>query len=64
MFSGWLIKDGVWYYLATFGETEGSMLKGWQSINSKWYYFNESGAMLLNTSVSGYRLGADGAYIE
>ena len=64
MVSGWLIKDGVWYYLAISGENEGSMIKGWQTINSKWYYFNESGAMLLNTSVSGYRLGADGAYIE
>jgi lactocepin len=39
------------------------MLKSWQLINKKWYYFYGSGEMAKSTVIGGYRLGADGAMI-
>ena len=32
--------------------------------NNTWYYLNASGAMLKDTSVDGYRLGSNGAWIR
>ena len=40
------------------------MATGWKKVEGKWYYLGEDGAMRLNTSVDGYTLGADGAWIE
>ena len=38
---------------------------GWQYIGGKYYYFNESGYMLENTTTpDGYRVGPDGAWIQ
>ena len=51
-----------WYYMDT---TTGVMKTGWVQVpNKKWYYFDESGAMLSNTWIDGYKLGADGAWIQ
>ena len=36
------------------------MVTGWQKINDKDYYFNESGAMVKNTWVGNYYLQEDG----
>ena len=54
---GWLKWNEKWYYM----DKNGVMQTGFQVINGKTYYFNESGEMLLNTTVQGKRLGADGA---
>ena len=40
------------------------MLTGWQKIAGKWYYFYSDGAMAANTTIGGYRLGMDGAWIQ
>ncbi|CUU46160.1 N-acetylmuramoyl-L-alanine amidase family protein [Clostridium beijerinckii] len=64
--TGWLKDtDNNWYYLCNgqYGPL-GSMLKGWQKVNEKWYYFNSNGAMESNSVIDGYTLGTDGAWIE
>ncbi|POO88629.1 hypothetical protein C1H57_25050, partial [Clostridium sp. 2-1] len=37
---------------------------GWLNDNGTWYYLNSSGAMLYNTTVDGYVLGSNGAWIR
>lgn len=57
---GWRLIDGQWYY---FGQ-DGYMKTGWiQDSNGKWYYLNSDGSMVNNTTIDGYELGADGAWI-
>ena len=64
MKTGWEKVDGNWYYMAS----SGKMVTGWCEIGGKWYYFskesNSLGQMLYNTTVDGYKLGADGAWIK
>jgi len=65
MATGWLNDNGTWYYLAG----SGAMQTGWINVNDKWYYLNPVsggplGAMLANTTVNGYVLGRDGAWIQ
>ena len=64
MKTGWQKVDGNWYYLAA----SGKMATGWVQVGGKWYYMskesNSLGQMLANTTVEGYKLGADGAMIE
>lgn len=58
---GWKFVMGLWYYL----DGEGVMKTGWiQDANGKWYYLNSNGAMASNTTIGGYKLGADGAWIK
>jgi hypothetical protein len=58
---GWLNDKGTWYYL----NESGVMKTGWiKAQDDKWYYLNSSGAMLANTTVDGYLLGSDGAWIQ
>ena len=62
MQTGW-IKDvnGEWYNLSD----SGAMNTGWfKDKDGKFYYLNSSGAMLKNTTVQGYKLGSDGAWIR
>lgn len=69
MFTGWLNISGSWYYLNTDeGSNNGKMVTGWRSVSGKWYYLSTAtdgsgGKMLLNTTIDGYRLGADGAWV-
>jgi hypothetical protein len=46
----------------------GSYATGWKNIDGKWYYFYEdgysTGYMAYNTSIKGYKLGLDGAWIQ
>lgn len=67
MKTGWVKSAGSWYYLNPEKE-DGRMLTGWQEIDGKWYYFsketNALGQMLYNTTVDGYKLGADGAWVK
>ncbi len=67
MATGWIMSDSNWYYL---GEAnDGSMATGWVISGGKWYYLSPTpdhtyGMMLANTTVDGYNLGADGAWIQ
>ena len=64
MKTGWEKVDGNWYYMAS----SGKMVTGWCEVSGKWYYFskesNSLGQMLYSTTVDGYKLGADGAWIK
>ncbi|NFA43027.1 N-acetylmuramoyl-L-alanine amidase family protein [Clostridium botulinum] len=60
MKTGWINDRGTWYYL----NGNGSMKTGWLNDNGTWYYLDGSGRMLSNTSVNGYTLGANGAWIR
>ncbi len=80
MKTGWALVNGKWYYLDSNGvmktgwldlsgkkyylNTDGSRVIGWKQISVKWYYFNKDGSMAANTTVDGYKLGADGARIQ
>ena len=59
--TGWQHLGSSWYYL----DSEGKMQTGWfKDSNGKWYYLYDSGAMASNTTIDGYKLGADGAWIK
>ena len=60
MQTGWLNLSGTWYYL----QSNGAMKTGWLNDNGTWYYLYSSGAMAANTTIDGYRLGANGAWIR
>ena len=70
MFTGWLNSNGSWYYMNTDeGSNNGKMVTGWRAVSGKWYYLSTAtdgsgGKMLLNTTIDGYRLGADGAWVK
>ena len=64
MKTGWVYTGGAWYFLKPTNGNKGAMQTGWIQTGGKWYYCNASGAMLSNTTVGGYRLGADGAWIK
>lgn len=61
MQTGW-VKDGsVWYYL----NNSGAMQTGWfKDTDGNWYFLQDNGAMAANTTVGGYKLGANGAWIR
>ncbi|MBW6410774.1 N-acetylmuramoyl-L-alanine amidase [Clostridium weizhouense] len=57
MAKGWLELDGTWYYL----NSNGTMATGWVQSGSNFYYLDKtSGKVLTNTTVDGYKIGADG----
>lgn len=60
MQTGWLNDAGTWYYL----QSNGAMKTGWLNDNGTWYYLNANGSMAANTTVDGYVLGANGAWIR
>ena len=80
MESGWIKDKGTWYYTSSDGamqtgwindknkwyflNSNGAMQIGWKLVNSKWYYFYSSGQMAANTTVDGYKLDKDGAWIQ
>ena len=64
MKTGWVYTGGAWYFLKPTNGNKGAMQTGWIQTGGKWYYCNASGAMLSNTTVGGYVLGADGAWIK
>jgi len=58
--TGWQLIDGSWYYL----DSQGEIQTGWfKDIDGKYYYLNNYGAMAYNTTIDGYKLGANGAWI-
>lgn len=60
MKTGWYKEGNIWYYL----KADGAMATGWLETGGKWYYFYSSGAMASNTTIDGYKLGYDGAWIK
>ena len=56
----WLNLGGVWYYI----KADGIMATGWYKDNGTWYYLQSNGAMAKNTTIDGYRLGSNGAWIR
>jgi SpoIID/LytB domain protein len=60
MQTGWVKSGTKWYYLAS----SGIMQTGWVKVGTKWYYLYSSGVMAANTTIDGYRLGSDGAWIQ
>ena len=63
VFAGeWRLDNVGWWYLNDDGSWPSD---GWQLIGGKYYYFNSSGYMLADTTTpDGYRVGADGAWIQ
>lgn len=60
MKTGWQKINGTWYFMLE----SGVMKTGWLKDSGGWYYLNQDGAMVFNTAIDGYYLGADGAWIE
>ena len=60
MKTGWLNDNGTWYYL----QSNGAMKTGWLNDNGTCYYLQSNGAMAKNTTIDGYRLGSNGAWIR
>lgn len=60
MATDWLKLDDKWYYLGA----DGAKKTGWQLLNGSWYYLDSQGVMACNTTISGYKLGANGAWIK
>ena len=61
----WLVTGGQTYFL----KDTGAMATGWLKIDGKFYYFNPNeggpkGAMLKNTRIDSFYLGADGAWVQ
>ena len=68
---GWREDGGYTYYLNPVSDgTRGQMLTGWHQIDSIWYYFNKltggpQGSLVKNaTTPDGYKVGADGAWLQ
>lgn len=58
---GWQLVSGKWYYL----DSQGIMKTGWiKDTDGRYYYLNTDGTMAYNTTINGYRLGANGAWIN
>lgn len=60
MITGWLDLSGKKYYL----NASGVRVTDWQKVDGKWYYFNQDGLMAADTTIQGYKIGPDGAWIQ
>ena len=59
--TGWQYIGGQWYYLDSYGR----MKTGWfKDTDGRWYYLQPSGAMAKNTTINGYKLGSNGAWVK
>lgn len=58
--TGWAQMGPSWYYF----NANGSMATGWVIYDGKYYYLDENGIMQKNTTISGYKLGFDGAWVR
>jgi len=57
---GWKEIDGKWYYF----NNNGYMKIGWFQDGDRWYYLSINGDMIKNTTIDGYNIGSDGAWIQ
>ena len=60
MKTGWLNYNGAWYYL----NYNGTMRTGWLIDGGKYYHLSSNGAMDHDTTISGYKLGSNGAWLQ
>jgi hypothetical protein len=60
MQTGWIKSSGDWYFL----DSSGKMKTGWVLTSGDWYYLYSDGSMAKNTTIQGYRLADDGAWIQ
>lgn len=67
MMTGWILDPAynAWFYL----NASGAMMTGWQQVNGAWYYLNPvsdgtKGVMAANTTIDGYYVNADGAWVQ
>jgi uncharacterized lipoprotein YddW (UPF0748 family) len=60
MKTGWVFSTGRWYYLGN----DGTMKTGWIQVQNKWYYLYSDGHMAANTTISGYKIGKNGVWIQ
>ncbi len=59
--TGWQSINGNWYYL----DVDGRMQTGWiRDGSGKYYYLNTDGSMAYNTTIDGYKLSSNGAWIN
>ena len=79
MMTGWVYDQGEWYYLSQSGAMQtgwvyyqahwyflkfsGVMVKGWFIDDDSWYYSYSNGIMAKNTTIQGYYLGSNGAWM-
>lgn len=57
---GWKEISGEWYYF----DNNGYMKTGWIQHDNKWYYLHNDGSMAKNTTIEGYVLDSNGAWIQ
>ena len=58
----WFKWGKDWYYFGAKGKL---VTNQWIQTNGIWYYVGDTGRMLTNTTTpDGYRVGADGAWIQ
>ena len=55
----WKQDSTGWWYTEV-----DSWATGWRLIDGKWYYFNSEGYMMHDTTIDGYSIGSDGAWIQ
>ena len=61
-YTGYWTQYGTqyWHYV----DSNQNFVVGWKQIDGKWYYFDENGRMLTNTVVNGYKINADGVWVQ
>ena len=80
MQTGWVKVNNLWYFLDTNGAMKtnwlqqgdkwcfldpyGAMITEWKYVNNKWYYFYPNGQMATNTTINGYKVDKNGAWIQ
>lgn len=65
MFEGFIktIDNKTYFFENVKNKDNGVMVVGWKQIQGKWYYFDEDGAMFINSiTPDGYIIGADGTW--
>jgi len=78
--NGWNLIDGSWYFMDPIGvmqtswqqldkkwyflKDSGAMATGWIQSNGQWYYLYNDGAMASSTTIDGYILDANGAWVK
>lgn len=56
----WVNINNEWYY---FGNDGAMVTQQWFKVGDKWYFAYQSGRMARSTSIQGWNVGADGAWI-
>jgi FOG: Glucan-binding domain (YG repeat) len=66
MATGWVNDKGTWYYLNPVSNgTMGAMKTGWvKDTDGTWYFLNADGSMAHDTTVDGYQLASNGAWVQ